>query len=195
MSAENDNALIQQIRAGNMQAWDELVKKYKNQLFAFIYHMAPNKQEAEDMFQETFFRIVKGLKNYQHQEKFLSWAMKIANNLAIDKARKGKGKQPVSLETPVFSDSGNAIELKDTLAASTGAPDEALDKKNLGQDLKQAVNELPFEQRQVFLMREKSGLTFKEISKTLNISINTALGRMHYALQHLRQKLAPTYGG
>ena len=195
MNAENDNALIEKIRAGDMRGWNELVKRYKNQLYAFIYHMAPNREEAEDMFQETFLRIIKGLKNYQHQEKFLSWAMKIANNLAIDRARKEKGKQPVSLETPVYSDGGNAIELKDTLAAATGAPDKALDKKRLGRDLEQAVNELPFDQRQVFLMREKSGLTFKEISKTLDISINTALGRMHYALQHLRRKLVPTYGG
>lgn len=195
MNGITDHALIEQIRAGNMQGWDELVKRYKQPLFAFIYHMAPTKEEAEDLFQETFFRIIKGLKGYQHQEKFLSWAMKIANNLAIDKARKEKGKQPLSLSTPVYSDSGNAIELKDTLAAGTGAPDLALDKKKLGRDLEQAVSELPVEQRQVFLLREKGGLTFKEISETLNISINTALGRMHYALQHLRRKLAPVYGG
>ena len=182
----SDQELLTQYRAGDTQALECLVTRYQRQLYGFILNMA-SQEDADEVFQEVWFRALKKQQSYRHGN-FLGWLMRIAHNLVIDRARRRKGK--VSYEA--LTEEGVQVESDEPRAADALDMTE-LEASELGQKIESAVATLPQEQREVFVLRMQADLSFKEIAKIQKVSINTALGRMHYAVQKLRPLLREDY--
>ena len=193
MEQPSDRELIQRYRRGDIEAFDTLIKRYEKPLFNFIYRLIGNKAAAEDIFQEVFSRAIKGLVRYRHQKKFSSWLYRIAHHLVIDTVRKEAREKVISLETKIKESEGESLLLKDTIPDKRYLPHYNLERKELKKRLEEAIESLPFEQRQVFILREQAQLPFKEIASLLNCSLSTALGRMRYALKNLRSQLREEY--
>lgn len=178
---------LAEYRQGNNEALGHLVEHYRRPLYGFILNMIQNSGEAEEIFQETWYRAIKSLDRYRDR-KFLSWLFRISHNLVIDRARKVR--PMVDLGGP-DTENGRALE---NLLESTGpSPAHAIDQAELGQRIERSIGRLPPEQREVFLMRMKGDLPFREIAKIQKVSINTALARMQYAMAKLRQELNEDY--
>ncbi len=182
MNKMNDNQLVERYQAGYHEALEELVARNKNRVFTYILLIVKNQDLAEDIFQDTFIKVIKSLRNgkYIDNGKFISWVLRIAHNLVIDHYRKQK-----NLNT--FSNDDREGDVFNTLDYC----EEPVEKKMitdqiLGQ-VGDLVHELPEEQREVVIMRFYWGLSFKEIADQSDVSINTALGRMRYALINLRK--------
>ncbi|MBT3294809.1 MAG: sigma-70 family RNA polymerase sigma factor [Verrucomicrobia bacterium] len=182
----DDHQLIDQYRGGDVDALSELVEKYRRPLFGFILNMTEGHGDADEVFQETWFRAIRKLDSYR-QKNFMGWLMRIARNLIIDRHRR---KRPsVSLDATQAETGLPLMELADT-AAGPGA--QAISGDAVG-TVARAVATLPLEQKEVFLMRLQAGLGFKAIAKAQGVSINTALARMQYALAKLRPLLQDEY--
>lgn len=163
----------------------EWFETYKKPLYSFLYHMVPS--AADDLLQEVFVRALKGLERYEERQKASSWLFTIANRLALDHLRSRPVRQSSSLDAEAPSGASVADVLRDPLPG----PESELEGLELKARIDAALASLPAPQRQVFLMREYSGLSFKEIAGILGIPLNTALGRMHYAVTRLRETLRP----
>jgi RNA polymerase sigma-70 factor (ECF subfamily) len=137
---------------------------------------------AEDLFQETLIKVWKGIKSYNDQNKFSSWLFSIAHNTAVDFLRSASARNRTSPIEDTNEYSGN------------NNPYESLVEKETYEMVMSAVNKLPEKQRNVFLLRQHGGLTFKEIAKTMDQPLNTVLGHMHYAVSKIRKKLSEEYG-
>lgn len=177
----DDKDLVHLYQQGNQQAITELVHRYKQRIYSSIYFLVKNQELAEDLFQETFIKIISSLRNkaYSEQGKFLPWALRIAHNLVIDHFRKEK-LMPLQHDTEEFS-------VFDVIPAnSRNAIDQIIYDERI-KTVRDLLEKLPYEQREVVILRHYAGLSFKEISKMLNININTALGRMHYAVIKMRE--------
>lgn len=178
---------LAEYRSGNVEALGKLVEQYRRPLFSFILKMMEGHRDAEEVFQEVWFRAIKSLPSYR-DDKFLSWLFRIAHNLVIDRVRRSR---PM-VDIQAGSENGDdAIETQ--LADKKIQPDGAVAGKDLGNIITGAVSRLPDEQRSVFLMRTEGDLPFKEIARIQGISINTALARMQYALGKLRNELQIDY--
>ncbi len=185
----SDGELLARYRGGEVSALEELVEKYRRPLFAFILNMTEGRGDADEIFQEVWFRAIRNLKRYK-QKNFLGWLMRIAHNLVIDRARRKK--PDVSLDqAPRGGDEDMAL-INRVPSRETG-PDGLAEAGDLGQVIAAAVATLPLEQREVFLMRTEMELPFKEIAGIQDVSINTALARMQYALGKLRPMLREHY--
>lgn len=195
MRKPSDRELVERYRKGDVEAFDILVERYEKPLFSFIYRLIGNKTTAEDIFQEVFTRVIKSIPRYRHQKRFANWLYRIANNLIIDTLRKQKKEKIISWETKLKQSSGESLQLKDIIPDKRYLPDRHLETEEMRKKLEEAIELLPFEQRQVFMLREYSQLPFKEISSLLNCPLNTVLGRMHYALKNLRRRLSGEYEG
>jgi len=181
-----DRGLIRQYRDGDVEALSALVEKYRRPLFGFILNMTEGQGDADEIFQETWFRAIRKLDSYR-QKNFMGWLVRIARNLVIDRYRR---KRPtISLDMTREDDTTPILELVDP---GPGPTNQAVTQDDLGA-VKRAVDTLPAEQKEVFVMRMQSGLSFKEIAKTQGVSINTALARMQYALSKLRPLLQNEY--
>jgi RNA polymerase sigma factor (sigma-70 family) len=183
----NDLELVQLYIGGNESALTILLERHKRKIFTSIVMVVKDKQLAEDIFQDTFYKVIITLKKGQYNEegKFLPWVIRIARNLIIDHFRRAKKMPPV----PVYvNEDGEEISVFNLLA-STDNPenDEAVTK--FRKSIRNLINELPDDQREVVLMRTYYDMSFKEISEFTNVSINTALGRMRYALFNLRKMI------
>lgn len=173
-----DGMLIQGFLNGKTEDFDELYARYKKQLYSYLNRLAPSAPElVDDIFQQTWIRIIHQLPKYKIQHKFLSWAMRIAHNLFVDDFRKEKHARQAEPFQSSRIDAGNSPEAW-----------RDLDRRELRDALSDAVDQLSLDQREVFLMRQ-DGLSFKEIADIQGVSINTALGRMQYALKNLRNLL------
>lgn len=184
----NDLELVQLYIGGNESALSILLERHKRKIFTSIVMVVKDKQLAEDIFQDTFYKVIITLKKGQYNEegKFLPWVIRIARNLIIDHFRRAKKMPPV----PVYvNEDGEEISVFNLLA-STDNPenDEAVTK--FRKSIRNLINELPNDQREVVLMRIYYDMSFKEISEFTNVSINTALGRMRYALFNLRKMIS-----
>lgn len=168
----SDEELIRRCVGGDMEAFGILVDRYKIQLNSFIYRSIQDKHKAEDIFQDTFLRVIKALPKYKHKGKFTGWLYTIANNLIIDNVRKEK-----------YVESDDEADLADNMPS---AEDKIVEKEKK-EFLETAISRLPFEQRQVVLLRIESNLSFKEISRVLNCPLNTVLSRMHQATKLIRK--------
>lgn len=180
----NDNELIEQYKQGDAEALSELVEKYRRPLFAYLINMT--NRDADELFQETWFRVIKKIDSYKRQN-FYGWLIRIAHNLTIDKTRKKK--PDYSLDAEIGDGATTWIE-------TMPAPDinkNHLDNMEIGENINIAIKRLPLKQREVFLLRTYEGLSFKEISKIQKTSINTALARMQYSLEKLRKILKKDY--
>lgn len=179
----SDSKLVSLYIEGHEEAFEQLVVRHKSKIYTAIYLIVKDEGVAEDLLQETFIKVVNTIKSgrYNEEGKFLPWVMRIAHNLSIDYFRKNRRYPVVVMEdgTSVFNnldfseDSAESIQIKrDTHAL-----------------LRQLIKELPEAQRQVLTMRHYMDMSFKEIADATGVSINTALGRMRYALINLRKKM------
>ena len=179
----SDSKLVSQYKEGNEVAFEQLVNRHRARVFTTIYLIVKDECIAEDILQETLIKVVNTIKSgrYSEEGKFLPWVMRIAHNLSIDHFRKNKRYPTVVMEdgTSVF----NTMEFSEDSAESLQI------RKDTHILLKQLIKELPEAQRQVLTMRHYMDMSFKEIAEATGVSINTALGRMRYALINLRKKM------
>lgn len=176
-----DALLVKNYIAGDEIALSILIKKHQSKIYGFIYSKMPDRDVADDIFQDTFIKVIKTLKSnsYNEEGKFLPWVMRIAHNLIVDHYRKNK-KMPMLRETEEFSIfsilSDNSLNVEGRIIT------DAIEK-----DLQKIIQELPTDQKEVLEMRIYQDLSFNEIAELTGVSINTALGRMRYALMNLRK--------
>lgn len=177
----SDKKLVRQYLGGNEACLEMLVSRHKNKVFSTIYLIVHDHYIAEDLFQETFIKVIKTLKSgkYNEEGKFLPWVLRIARNLAIDYFRKTQ-RMPT-----ITSSEGNDIFSYLHLEQET--KEDELIRKQREQSVRDLIKMLPDEQREVLVLRHYGDLSFKEIAEITNVSINTALGRMRYALNNLRK--------
>lgn len=176
-----DTELIQRYIAGSELALEEIISRHKDKVFNYIRKLVKDRDLAEDIFQDTFIKAIKTIKQgaYNEEGKFLPWVMRIAHNLVIDYFRKAK-------RMPSFSGT-DEFDIFDTIKAEEKNKDEEFFWEQVNVDIKNLVELLPDEQKEVLKMRMYCDMSFKEISEETNVSINTALGRMRYALINLRK--------
>jgi RNA polymerase sigma-70 factor (ECF subfamily) len=179
-----DKDLVRLYQQGDQHAISELVRRYKSKIFSSIYFLVRKREVAEDLFQETFIKVISCLRknSYNEQGKFLPWALRIAHNLVIDHFRKEK-LMPMQYDQEEFS-------VFDILPGhGRNAADQIVYDEKI-RFVRSLIDRLPSEQREIVILRHYAGLSFKEISKMLDININTALGRMHYAVLKMREMVA-----
>jgi RNA polymerase sigma-70 factor (ECF subfamily) len=178
----SDYELIQRFIKGEQFCFDQLIHRHKNKVFAYISLYIRDQALAEDLFQDTFMKVIQSVKagKYQDNGKFISWVMRIAHNLIIDHFRKIKQMNTVSNDD-YESDLFNSRKLaEDTV-------EDNMIKRQILKDVRKMISMLPHDQREVVILRHYAGLSFKEIAAITDVSINTALGRMRYALINMRK--------
>ncbi len=178
-------------KAGDASAFAILVTRHRGSVFNFILRFTNHRQRAEDVLQETWLKVVRSAGEYQPKARFTTWVFTIARNLCVDSARKESYRKTESLDAPVggrADSEGRA--LGELVADSEGAaPDRAAHNARLRPMIEQALESLPEEQREVFLLREYHGIGFKEIAEVTGVNENTVKSRMRYALEGLRKRL------
>jgi RNA polymerase sigma-70 factor (ECF subfamily) len=176
-----DALLVKNYVEGNESALGTLIKRHESKIYGFIYSKISDRDISNDIFQDTFIKVIKTLKSnsYNEEGKFLPWVMRISHNLIVDHFRKTK-KMPMYRETEEFSIF--SIMSDDSLTIEGKM---IVDQVEI--DLKKLIEELPDDQKEVLVMRMYQDMSFKEISELTDVSINTALGRMRYALMNLRK--------
>jgi RNA polymerase sigma factor (sigma-70 family) len=176
-----DSLLISKYIQGEEFALEILIKRHQQRLFSFIYSKVKDRDVTEDIFQDTFIKVIRTLKRgrYNEEGKFLPWIMRIAHNLIIDYFRK-------SNRMPSFKNT-DEFDIFSVLSDGVFNAENRLINEQIHTDVRALVEELPEEQKQVLLMRIYNDMSFNEISENTGVSINTALGRMRYALINLRK--------
>ena len=180
LSDFSDQDLVKKYINGDNSSFEILLNRHKNRVFAFIMSKIKNKDLSEDIFQDTYVKVVNSLQKgkYNEEGKFLPWVMRIAHNLVIDHFRKQKKMQMIR--------SSNDFDIFDVIKDNKINADEKMIKDQIFGDLNLLIDKLPSDQREVLKMRYYEELSFKKIAEYFDISINTALGRMRYALINLR---------
>ena len=178
-----DQELIHLYMNGDVKALSSLINRHKDQIYTSIYLLVKDKYLAEDIFQDSFIRVIDTLKsgNYTEEGKFLPWAMRIAHNLCVDHFRKVKRRSNIKT-----SDDNNIFEVIDF---SESGADLLMMQEQSYERVRKMLDLLPEDQREVIIMRHYSDLSFKEIATLTNCSINTSLGRMRYGLINLRKMM------
>lgn len=176
-----DSMLIKKYLEGNEAVLSLLIKKYESRLYDFIYSKIKDKDISNDIFQETFMKVITTLKSnlYKEEERFFSWVLRISHNLIIDHFRKIK-RMPMQRDTENFS-------IFSVIADNSLNIESQAIVKQIQIDLKKLIEELSDDQKEILVMRIYQNMSFKEISEDKKISINTALGRMRYAISNLRK--------
>jgi RNA polymerase sigma-70 factor (ECF subfamily) len=185
-----DEALMLSFRDGDARAFEELVTRHRRGLFNFLLRSVQNRSRAEELLQEVFLRVVRSKDRYEKTAKLTTWLYTIARNLCVDESRRAKFRRTVSLDAPRRGAEDDSPAMVDTVPADQVATDEAAAAPQIRQRLAKAIDVLPEDQREVFLMRQISGLSFKEIGEIVGAPENTVKSRMRYALEKLRQELA-----
>ncbi|MDR1182695.1 MAG: sigma-70 family RNA polymerase sigma factor [Bacteroidales bacterium] len=178
---QNDEQLVKKYISGSEPALEELVMRYQQKVFSYILTVVRNKELAEDLFQETFIKVINTLRtgNYREEGKFSQWIMRIARNLIIDYFRRN---QKMS-----FVENNYGVDIFDGFSEPSMSIEQVIITKQIYESLSDLVTLLPKEQREVLMMRLYQDMSFKEIAEQTNVSINTALGRMRYAILNLRK--------
>ena len=181
----SDQQLVSTYLEGNVSALETLVKRHKDRIYSFIISKVRNQALADDIFQDAFFKVIKSLQKgkYNEEGKFSPWVMRIAHNLVIDHFRKAK-RIPITVKPKSEYDD---FDIFDIISSGEKNSEHTMMEGEQHEQLRKMVQELPLEQRQVLVMRHYEELSFKEISEKTGVSINTALGRMRYALINLRK--------
>jgi RNA polymerase sigma factor (sigma-70 family) len=177
----SDSTLVKDYMNGKEASLSILITRHQQRLFSFIYSKIQNKDLTEDIFQDTFIKVIRTLKkgNYNEEGKFLPWVMRIAHNLVIDYFRKNN-------RMPSFKNTGE-FDIFSVLHDGTLNAEKQIIQEQIYEDVRELINELPEEQKEVLIMRMYKDMSFKEISENTGVSINTALGRMRYALINMRK--------
>jgi RNA polymerase sigma-70 factor (ECF subfamily) len=178
----SDATLVSNYLSGSEAALELLINRHKQRIYSFIYSKVLDRDVTEDIFQDTFFKIIRTLKkgSYNEQGKFLPWAMRIAHNLVIDHFRRNK-------RMPKFNSSRSDFDIFDVIDNGEKTVEETIITSQIHHDVKGLIDELPEDQKDVLVMRIYREMSFKEIAEITGVSINTALGRMRYALINLRK--------
>jgi RNA polymerase sigma-70 factor (ECF subfamily) len=179
----NDALLVKDYVAGDENALAILIEKHQAKIYGFIYSKISNRDVSDDIFQDTFVKVIKTLKSnsYNEEGKFLPWVMRIAHNLVIDYFRR-VNKMPMTRETEDFS-------IFSIMSDHVPNIENQLISFQLEKDIQNLIEFLPLDQKEVLMMRFYQDLSFKEISELTGVSINTALGRMRYAILNLRKSI------
>jgi RNA polymerase sigma-70 factor (ECF subfamily) len=182
LNSLSDNELVQRFINGDQDSLETLVLRHKSRIFSYILLIVKNQELAEDIFQETFIKVIRSLKKGKYIEngKFVSWVLRISHNLIIDHFRKEKLKGTISND-------GSEVDIFNSQKFSEETVEDQMVYSQILSEVKDLVEELPEDQQQVIYMRHYMGLSFKEIADQTGVSINTALGRMRYALINLRK--------
>ncbi len=177
----NDVKLVQDYIQGKEQSLGILINRHQRRIFSHIYKLVRDYDIANDIFQDAFIKVIHTLKSgkYNEEGKFLPWVMRIAHNLSIDHLRREKKKNIISNQ--------GSFDIFDFIPSETKNIEEHILEGVIKEEVKELLNYLPKDQREVVQMRHFAGLSFKEISEETGVSINTALGRMRYALINLRK--------
>ncbi|WP_205573343.1 RNA polymerase sigma factor [Flavisolibacter nicotianae] len=183
LSRLSDHELINLFNTGNVNAFETLVLRHKDKLFTSILFLVKDKYLAEDIFQDVFIRVIDTIKGgrYTEEGKFLPWAMRIAHNLCVDHFRKVK-------RTPTIRNSEDQ-DIFEVLNFTEESAEDKMIKKQSHNRVKDMLDQLPEDQREVIILRHYADMSFKEIARVTNCSINTALGRMRYGLINLRKMM------
>jgi len=181
-----DQVLVQNYLSGNQSSFEILLNRHKDRVYAFIMSKIKNRDITEDIFQDTFIKVINSLQkgNYNEQGKFLPWMMRIAHNLVIDHFRKQSKMHMVR--------STDEYDIFNLLDSDSATIEQEMIITQVKTDLKLLIEQLPEDQKEVLNMRYFEEMSFKEIAELTGVSINTALGRMRYALINIR-KIAEKY--
>lgn len=176
-----DSVLVSNYIKGDECALGVLIERHKQRIYSFIYSKVMDRDVTEDIFQDTFIKVIRTLKrgNYNEEGKFLPWVMRISHNLVIDHFRKNN-------RMPKYDNNGD-FNIFSVLSDTDLNAEKKIIKNQVERDVRRLVEELPADQKEVLMMRMYQDLSFKEISEKTGVSINTALGRMRYALINLRK--------
>jgi len=187
MQPSDEELVTAYLEEDDEQAFRRLVERHQDRIFGYLMGMVKDRAVANDLFQETFERVIKAMQgqreSYEPQGQWLSWVMSIARNAAIDHTRRQKKWK----EVPQEEDDGRSFW--DTLEDDSPYADEQLHRAEQREWLDEHIEQLAPEQREVLLLRQETDLTFREIAELQDVSINTALGRMRYALKNLRKMM------
>ncbi|MBI2394399.1 MAG: RNA polymerase sigma factor [Deltaproteobacteria bacterium] len=191
--APSDEALLARYRRGDVEAFRALVRRHQRALYNFALRQVRTPSTAEDIVQDVFVRIVQNVETFKEESRFTTWAYTIARNLCIDHLRKRVHRRHASLDAPAGGHSdgeGEGTPLGERVAAQGAGADRAAIGRQLQGHIAAAVEALPEDQREVFLMRQVGELPFKEIAEIVGVSENTVKSRMRYALERLQGALA-----
>ena len=179
-----DNELVSRFISGEDDAIEAIICRYKNKLFTYINLTVKNQHLAEDIFQDTFVKVIKSLQEgkYQDNGKLLSWIMRIAHNLIIDHFRHEK-------QINMRSNDDFEMDIFNSPRYSEATIEQELVNNQVMSDVRKLIDQLPPDQKEIILLRHYGGLSFKEIADQTNVSINTALGRMRYAILNMRKMI------
>jgi len=182
VNRKTDYELVQEFVDGSQSGIEILIKRHKNRVFTYIMLMVKNEQLAEDIFQDTFIKVIHSLKDgkYKDNGRFLSWVIRIAHNLVIDHFRKEK-------QMKLISNDDTVIDLFNNRKLADKNIEDNIIYDQICTDIRSLIERLPDDQKEVILLRHYGDLSFKEIADQTGVSINTALGRMRYALINLRK--------
>lgn len=184
----DDQELVNRYISGEEAALSILIQRHKRRIFSYIMHIIKDKALAEDIFQDTFIKVIRTLKKglYNDEGKFLPWVLRISHNLIIDTFRQDK-RMPTT--NGGINDDGETFDIFNVLGEHDRTIEQEIIQGQIRKDIRKLVECLPAEQREVLMMRHYYDMSFKEISEQTNVSINTALGRMRYALINLRKMI------
>ncbi|MCK9338827.1 MAG: sigma-70 family RNA polymerase sigma factor [Bacteroidales bacterium] len=179
--ALSDNELISQYASGDESALKSLITRHEKKVFSYIMLSVKSRELAEDIFQDTFIKVINTIRsgNYKEEGKFIQWVMRIANNLKIDYFRKVQ-------RMPAFETNGE-FDIFDVIYGTEPSAEQKIITEQIYTELRSLIQLLPDEQREVLEMRIYQDISFKDIADITDVSINTALGRMRYALINLRK--------
>lgn len=180
----NDHQLIAQYLDGDERAFKELLDRYQQKIYTSIYLFVKDETLAEDIFQEVFIKIINTLRSgkYNHEGKFGQWALRISYNLCVDYHRRGKRRPHVHVN--------DSFDIFDVLGSMDPNAEQLIMRSQTHERIRNLVDMLPTEQREVVILRHYADMSFKEIAALTRVSINTALGRMRYALINIRKMMA-----
>lgn len=183
LQQDSDQELVKLYRNGNETALEELLKRHKSKIYTSIYLLVKDQYLAEDIFQDAFIKVINTLRSgrYNEEGKFLPWVMRIAHNLVIDYFRREK-------RAPVIT-SADGTDILNMLQFHEESAEDKMLRDQTHSDLRAMIHLLPDDQKEVLIMRHYADLSFKEIADLTEVSINTALGRMRYALNNLRKMM------
>lgn len=180
----SDKSLIERYLAGDESSLELLIHRHKDRIYGYIMMVMKDRQLADDVFQDAFVKVINTLKagSYREEGKFLQWVMRIAHNLMIDHFRRAK-------RMPKFNSSREDFDIFDTIREKSDSVEQKMIKEQIHQDVRKLIEYLPEEQKEVLKMRHYAKMSFKDIAEVTDVSINTALGRMRYALINLRKMI------
>jgi RNA polymerase sigma-70 factor (ECF subfamily) len=181
-AAISDQELIARYLNGNEKSLEKLIFRHKRKVYAYIMMVVKDDQVADDIFQDAFIKVINTIRSgsYKEEGKFIQWVMRIAHNLIIDHFRRNK-------RIPVVNNSSDEYDIFEMVRIADPSVEELMITEQIHQDVRALIELLPVEQKEVLMMRHYDNMSFKEIADATDVSINTALGRMRYALINLRK--------